>query len=280
MPKAGTGWLFDQLQHHADFWIPAVKEIHYLDRSVPKLQNVKKQLTRYNKTMKRQKKRRAVRRAFDVRDEHFLTEAVALAGEPMDIGRYAELFRFKGDAISGDITPAYSALDEETIAKIARQLPDVRIVFLVRDPVARAWSHICMAHRAERFDAALLDDEPAFRAFLQNWKHISGMSYPSRIAGRWKTHAPNIKFHHFFFDDIPAQPQAIRRSVLEFLGADPDKPSGEVPVDLNRKAKAAKLPLPDSIKSVLVEHFAEELRLCAQQLGGHAIKWAQSYGVN
>ena len=31
MQKAGTGWAYDQLQYHPDFWMPPVKEIHYLD---------------------------------------------------------------------------------------------------------------------------------------------------------------------------------------------------------------------------------------------------------
>jgi hypothetical protein len=26
VPKAGTGWLFDQLNAHPDFWMPPVKE--------------------------------------------------------------------------------------------------------------------------------------------------------------------------------------------------------------------------------------------------------------
>lgn len=279
MPKAGTGWLFDQLQHHADFWIPAVKEIHYLDREVPKLSNAKRQFARFKKSQRRSRKRKSTRRPFDGRDDAFLSELTALADQPMDIARYAHVFRLKGDLLSGDITPAYSALEAETIAEIGRQLPDVRIVFLVRDPVARAWSQICMAHRAERFDVGLLKSETGFREYLQSWKHIKGLSFPAKIINRWKENAPNVKFRHFFFDDIPTQPEVVRRDIIEFLGGDPEKPSGEIPANLNRKSKAAKLDLPDSAKAVLVEHFADELRQCANQLGGHAVKWAQNYGV-
>ena len=31
--KAGTRWLFDQLAFHPGFWMPPVKELHYLNRS-------------------------------------------------------------------------------------------------------------------------------------------------------------------------------------------------------------------------------------------------------
>jgi hypothetical protein len=29
--KAGTSWLYRQLERHPDFWMPPVKELHYLD---------------------------------------------------------------------------------------------------------------------------------------------------------------------------------------------------------------------------------------------------------
>ena len=29
--KAGTSWLYRQLELHPDFWMPPVKELHYLD---------------------------------------------------------------------------------------------------------------------------------------------------------------------------------------------------------------------------------------------------------
>jgi hypothetical protein len=46
MQKAGTGWLFDQLQYHPDFWMPPIKEIHYLDRDPPVMGNALKLLAK------------------------------------------------------------------------------------------------------------------------------------------------------------------------------------------------------------------------------------------
>ncbi len=31
--KAGTSWLYQQLEPHPDFWMPPVKELHYFDQS-------------------------------------------------------------------------------------------------------------------------------------------------------------------------------------------------------------------------------------------------------
>src|SRR5205085_9115453 len=30
--RAGTGWLYEQLRNHPDFWMPPLKELHYFDR--------------------------------------------------------------------------------------------------------------------------------------------------------------------------------------------------------------------------------------------------------
>jgi hypothetical protein len=51
------------------------------------------------------------------------------------------LFRHKGNLLSGDITPAYSELEEDVISEFARVLPDTKAVLIVRDPVSRACSH-------------------------------------------------------------------------------------------------------------------------------------------
>jgi len=50
----------------------------------------------------------------------------------------------KGDQLVGDMTPAYALLPEARLAQLGRMAPDVRILFLMRDPVERLWSHIRM----------------------------------------------------------------------------------------------------------------------------------------
>ena len=273
MPKAGTGWLFDQLQFHPDFWMTPLKGLHYLDRASPPMKNAVKKLKRIKK-----RPERPHRRAGDERDQSFLEEAVSLSGKPRDIRRYAGLFRFKQDLLSGDITAPYAGLEEDVIAEVAAILPEVKIVFLVRDPVARAWSNVSMAYRGERFDRNLLNDTQAFRSYFLN-STMYDFSFPTVIAERWARSAPKVQFRYFLFDDIENQPEKARGDILTYLGADPDKASGQIAADHNRKASAVKLTLTDSIREVLVEHFQEELRACAKMFGGHAREWLVRYGL-
>src|SRR5437879_367128 len=83
--KSGTTWLYQQLDSHPDFWMPPVKELHYLD-----------QLSRVQRT--------SSPRCRDERDLRFLENIRILSAEQhMDLVRYAQLFEPKASLLSGDI---------------------------------------------------------------------------------------------------------------------------------------------------------------------------------
>lgn len=279
LQKAGTGWAFDQLQYHPDFWMPPLKEIRYLDRDQPKLTRARKVLERVRKMQKRNRPVRPHRRAGDDRDIEFLTEAAAMSGKPLDLEAYASLFRFKGELITGDVTPDYSGLKDEIIAQIGKRFPDIKVFLLVRDPVSRLWSQICMADRRDRFDRALLKDHAKFREYLENNAAFQKLGFPARIADRWDRNAPHVRFRHFFFDDIVAKPDEVRREIMLFLGADPAKSSGQIQADHNRKAAASKLEITDELRAVIADFFRDEIRASAARFGGHANGWAALYGI-
>jgi hypothetical protein len=279
MQKAGTGWLYDQLQYHPDFWMPPAKEIHYFDRDPPRLKNITDLLDKSRNKPQRLEKRFERRRRWDERDHQFLEEASSLSGQPIDYDRYAALFRFKGDLLSGDVTPGYSSLEGPAIEQIAQHFPDVRVVFLIREPISRTWSQISMSHRHGTFKEELLEDKEKFAKYLKRTGKIHKVAFPSKIAEPWQQHAPNVRFQHFFFDDIAERPAEARSAILEFIGADPEKSSGEIAPDHNKKSSAAKLTMTDDIKAVMVEFFADEIRACAKRFGGHAVNWAEKYGI-
>jgi hypothetical protein len=279
MQKAGTGWLYDQLQYHPDFWMPPTKEIHYLDRDPPRLKNVTDLLERARKKPEKLEKRFERRRRWDERDYEFLEEAAGLSGKPLNYESYAALFRFKRDLLSGDVTPGYSGLEQPVIEQIGARFPDVRIVFLIRDPISRAWSQISMGHRHGTFDEEILSNPEKFAKYLKRTGKIHKVAFPAKIAEPWAQYAPKLRFRHFFFDDIAERPAEARAAILEFIGADPAKSSGEIAPDHNKKSSAAKLTMTDDIKAVMVEFFADEIRASAKRFGGHAVTWAEKYGI-
>jgi hypothetical protein len=268
MPKAGTGWLYDQLSHHPDFWMPPGKELHYLNQDSTKAKLFKRYLEDWDRTV-RYGQRNGL--TWGERELTFLRDIVSCVEKPMDIDRYAGLFRHKGNLLSGDISPGYGTLENERIREIAASLPETKIILLVREPVSRAWSRLCHAERAGQFDVSLLDDPAKFADFIRRSHHTRAF-FATKIIRQWSRYYSDTQFRVILFDDIVQRSGETLREILNFVGADPSK-AGTLPTDYNRKSRLRKLEMPDPIRKILAEHFDEEVRACSKLLRGAARAW-------
>jgi hypothetical protein len=153
----------------------------------------------------------------------------------------------------------------------------LKVIFLARDPVERFWSHLSMEvhyRQIEPFDAT--DIKEVNRNLSRRGMLLR--SYPSAVVARWKRYVDSEQFRVYFFDDLQSNPAELRRSILRFLGADPDKPGTGLTADYNRWTRMEKLRLTDSVRSHLAKVFRKELKTCAARLGGPARKWPARYG--
>jgi len=257
--KGGTTWLYQQLDSHPDFWMPPIKELHYFD-----------QLSRVERS--------APLRCRDERDVRFWESLNNLSAKPdVDLDNYRRLFKPKGSLLSGDISPNYSTLSSKLIRQIARYFPNLKVIFLARDPVQRFWSHLSMEvhyRQIEPFDATNIHE--VNRNLVRRGMRLR--SYPTAVVTRWKRYVHPDRFRVYFFDDLQKNPTELRRSILDFLGADPDKPSGQLKADYNRWAGMERLPLTSQVRSHLAHVFKNELNACAARLGGPAREWPARYG--
>ena len=279
--KAGTQWLYDQLAWHPAFWMPPVKEFHYLDGG---------SFARHRRSAKSLRRRaalglplvNAVRekqsyRALAARDLAFLERyAALLAEETVDLDGYARLFEEKAGQMSGDITPGYSRLAENDVARFAQRFPAARVLYIARDPIERLWSHLLMTARRNK-SIARITLERTLKFARRPMVRLRSTN--TEVVRRWRAQVGAERFGLFVFDDIRDNPVAARRAILSFLGADPDVPSGRLPPDFNRKSGERKLAMPDDIRAALVAEFATELRDSAAEFGGAAAAWADRYGL-
>jgi Sulfotransferase family len=257
--KAGTTWLYNQLAAHPDFWMPPRKEIHYFN----------------------ERGHRPVKtwwRTQDERDLRFREKLEWLGTQFwLDLTNYGQLFVAKGSLLSGDITPAYCMLPDEIIAMVIRQFPQAKVIFLARDPVERAWSQISMSVRKggrAPFDV----NDPAEVVHQLLHPLVVLRSHPSVIVARWRRHVAPERFGLFFFDDLKNQPVELRRSIIAFLGGDPDRAHNRLRPKDNRNP-GKKPPLSKEVQIHLAKFFARELRACAAELGGPAAEWPARYGL-
>ena len=152
--KAGTTWLYRYLAGHPDCHLRSVKELHYFDA-------LEGGFDRQIKVNRDKVARHAERLAgvaggkaaqlrqslADLRDW-----LAVLDRRCEDLPAYrAYLETGRGTRrLVGDITPAYSGLPVDRLQTMAALSGDVRFVYLLRDPLARFWSHVRMVASRSR----------------------------------------------------------------------------------------------------------------------------------
>jgi hypothetical protein len=153
--KAGTSWLYRHLLRHPDCHLRSIKELHFFDMleagtQARVAQRLDRRIARLEGSAipdRRPDQRRAERA---LRDAWAWREVLAEAEGPAGLEAYRRYLMgglTGGRRLVADITPAYALLPVERMEQMARVAPDVRVVYLLRDPVGRLWSQARMAAR-------------------------------------------------------------------------------------------------------------------------------------
>jgi tetratricopeptide (TPR) repeat protein len=157
-----------------------------------------------------------------------------------------------GRPIFGEKTPEYLTLPDDAIELCAALYPDMRIICLVREPVARAWSHLKHRQLAAR-DAGFYRDE---EGKIPQWlSRLLEFGRYERNLKRWARRFPANQFLIADFDSIRTDPLGLLDHVQEFLAADKTDFS-ELALDAEKLvgATAALAPPPD-IERLLTEIY-------------------------
>ncbi len=151
-----------------------------------------------------------------------------------------------GDAaagrLRGTVTPHYMLGTPDApvplvAARIARDLPDVRLIALLRDPVERAVSHWRMSRRRgiepRGVDEALREELTGGALAEARQRPTSTNSYIAqgeygRILGEYLRHLPRERLLVELTDHLARDPGAVLGRVLRFLGVEADWRPGSV----------------------------------------------------
>ncbi len=142
----------------------------------------------------------------------------------LDLNWYLNNFRFGAGRMCGEASPSYSLLPIERIRLIRLLMPEVKLIFLMRDPIARAWSHARHnQHYREanfggcRAELADVPDELWQENFQHDWPLASG-DYLGQLR-RWLSVFPREQMYVGFYETIAA-PSRLLRDIFAFLGVD------------------------------------------------------------
>jgi hypothetical protein len=260
-PRSGTSWIYEVLSGHPSLWLPPVKELNYFDEPVKS-----KRYYRYLRMrmisglwIKRPLSR------FDVR--YFL-------GRRSDAW-YCSLFegaRRRG-LIAGEITPAYSTLDEASLRKLSALNPDVRLMYIMRDPIMRSWSAV-MKRRRMRGVPSIASDQDAI-----NYAQTEGVrvrsSYLESIE-RFERVFSREQIFYGFFEQLAENPSGFITDLLTFLNVEPEDVSRLLPGAPVNVAAGGKPPPPAFAQALAATYLPWVEKLCLRFEGAPHL-WRARY---
>ena len=216
--RSGTTWLHAVLQQHPQIWASGIKEFHHFDQDgsdVAVGEFRQRQALAMLAGM-------AVASRHDADRDARIRMALRHGFPPTHSWEnYAALFALApDDQLACDFTPAYAMLDEDAVAEIARVMPDVKVIFILRDPVARAVSgglHQLRREGVERPTAAHLLAACESPATVLRTDYL-------RTLDIWQRHLPAGRLLVLFHDDIVSDPAGVVARTCGFLGIEPPGP--------------------------------------------------------
>ena len=153
-------------------------------------------------------------------------------GKHLSRAEYCALYSDAGRGqVCGEI--AHDAfLQEDTAARLAREFPDIRILFCLREPAEYTRSTLTWWKTHTRRFGRNLDEMVASRRFR------AGIDYHARLAAFY-AHFPAEQIGVLFLDQLRDDPAAFAQQAYAFVGIDP----AHVPSVVAEQVNAARPPL-------------------------------------
>ncbi|KYP10025.1 MAG: hypothetical protein A0129_15210 [Limnobacter sp. CACIAM 66H1] len=271
--KAGTTWLYARLREHPEFSLPPIKEMHYFDRShtypSPSTLSETKLLSRLLKPGYIKNGAKTILRALKSRNLGLASWWMQYYFRDFSDSWYLKLYEAQ-TRITGDITPSYSILTREDIARMHEIAPQARLVFLMRDPIQRAWSQYRMHERHGH--SIILNDLGTFKAFVDSPAQELRSNY-LRTIDLYLDFFDSSQLLLGFYDAITDQPEALLSEILKHIGAKDTVHQGNLR-QINNKSR--KVDLPESYRRYLESKYCDDLEELATRYGGYASRWLAS----
>ena len=272
--KAGTTWLARTLQTHPDLFLTPVKEIHYFDHI--------RGITEHLSNRKRRSRYRKYHQRLWTQWHHFGEYRGQWAWyrdymrNPINDEWYASLFRHRGTKrFAGEVTPEYAILGKDGFEHLKTLAPEVRVLFIMRNPVTRAWSQALHQCRSRGLDATRLSPE-AIGALLDEPQFQQLGDYIATLDTMAAVFRPDQTLE-LFYEDIHKDRLAALEQVCRFIGISYsarlfDKAGRR----FNQSQEAA---LPDAVRARLRETYKPMAQAVRQRIGRVPDSWAKEFGI-
>ena len=269
--KAGSSWLATRLRRHSEVLMTPIKEIHYFDRKLTRSMF----MTDFFGPKRNSLFQRIKSMAGNLRREpiHGLMWPVRYFFQKHSDQWYSSLFVEGESRLQGDCTPAYSTLNRETVRHIAELMPSAKVMFIMRNPVDRSWSHAKMdlGNWAKRPLDTIPDEE--YIAHAQTPESLLRSDY-LRTLDVWGEAFPPERFKCMFFEDLKDTPDSFLADVCVFLGIGPSRKESRK--ELGQAVNVGmKYDMPTAVRRHLCLQYHDMIRELSKRFGGHATTWLE-----
>jgi hypothetical protein len=173
--------------------------------------------------------------------------------------------------ISGEITPAYAILESGKIAVARSWMPDLKLLFIMRDPVDRAWSHarkdFPQFHNKPVEDAQI--DE--LREFMQ-LPQVSMRGDYLACLKNWLEYYDQSQLWCGFLEQAATDPAALLGELFSFLGVNPGEGINPALAAQPENTRPHS-PIPEQLRTYLSEQLYRQ-NAGLESLLGRPLPWA------
>lgn len=269
--------MYNNLSRHPDVAMPPMKEIHYFDELYLGVKTglLYRIFARegLSKWWWKEKMYDSFRQALRKKNLRHVWWCVRYFFFPRSFKWYDRLFENAVGKVSGDITPDYCILDKESVEMIKSRYPNLKIIYLIRNPVDRAWSALKMRYvhrkrmKIEDIDEWLLEE------YYEKFDKFNDIR---RTITNWSHCFPREQFYFGFYDDLIRNPNAFLERILDFLGLShlyDDQAAGR------RVFKGIQGAMPEEMKVLLCRKSIDQIRFLESYFSGGTEKHPETWRI-
>lgn len=186
------------------------------------------------------------------------------------------------DKIAGEKSTNYLE-SAQAAERIAASLPDVRLVFMLRNPIDRAFSNYLWSRQngleSEDFETALaLEDArerevPEARRYARPHALFSRGLYAELLAPYFERFSPS-SILVLRYEDVAVSPGRVAAALHRFLGVEPRPQDGEAQERMNAAKNQAGLQMHPQTRRDLAQRYAQPNAQLYRLLGPDFPAWA------
>jgi hypothetical protein len=186
---------------------------------------------------------------------------------------YCKYFKSRNNKISGDITPSYSVLEKDRIKLIKTLMPNLRLIFIMRNPIDRALSAASM-----RFSKKMKKDINS----VSDKDFIDFLSMPGVIKrGRYLQTLENFltyfnkeQLHIEFYENIKNEPEKLIKRIFSHIQVNPKIDLKGFPLKkVIHKGKNEKFIPHQGVTNFLEETFRDDIDQLKEKFGDVIAHW-------